>query len=64
MGEMSSSSGSDVAQRDDLFTSSDVNDADDFFSSLIDGLAQEMSNEDTGPELMTSAQCRIGDFDL
>lgn len=56
VGEMSSSSGSDVSQRDDLFTSSDVNDADDFFSSLIDDLAQEMSNEDTGPELMTSTE--------
>ena len=48
----SSSSGVDDKLRNDSFTTREVNDADDFFSSLIEDLAQEM--EETEPVLMKS----------
>jgi hypothetical protein len=43
----------DVKLHDDSFTTRE-NDADDFFSSLIEDLAKEMSNEETEPVLMKS----------
>lgn len=56
VGDASSISGVDVALRDDSSTSREVDDADDFFSSLIEDLAQEMSSKETESEVIVSTK--------